>query len=378
MSDKRGLHLVLIFCFAAIIGAAGIAQVVIELRQGRDVQVLELFRREPSAENLRRFENRLEEQSWFAKQLRPPVQYARYRLVDDPGDKAVIGREGWWFYRPGVRFLVEPIEENADKKTGFEHAVLAIVDFRDQLARRGIRLLVVPVPGKASVYPDRLTGRLETPSSLYGHTHRLLEALAINDVETVDLQVSFSNAREAGQDALYLVRDTHWTPEGAELAATIVADRLVELDWIERGETHFETREVVVERPGDVLEMMQASTVEKRFEPQRVTCRQVIDPATGEPSKDDSASPVLVLGDSFLRIYERDEPGSAGFVSHLARSLRRPVASIVNDGGASTLVRQQLARQVHLLEGKRVVVWEYVERDVRFGLQGWQKVDLVE
>ena len=56
-------------------------------------------------------------------------------------------------------------------------------------------------------------------------------------------------------------------------------------------------------------------------------------------------SEVLILGDSFLRIYEQDEPGSAGFIAHLARELGQPLTSIVNDGGASTLVRQELARR---------------------------------
>ena len=51
-------------------------------------------------------------------------------------------------------------------------------------------------------------------------------------------------------------------------------------------------------------------------------------------------SEVLILGDSFLRIYEQDEPGAAGFIAHLARELGQPLTSIVNDGGGSTLVRQ--------------------------------------
>ena len=30
---------------------------------------------------------------------------------------------------------------------------------------------------------------------------------------------------------------------------------------------------------------------------------------------------VLVLGDSFLRVYERDDPGAAGFIAHLRGNL---------------------------------------------------------
>ena len=105
-------------------------------------------------------------------------------------------------------------------------------------------------------------------------------------------------------------------------------------------------------------------------------CEQVVLADTGELDRDAPDSPVLVLGDSFLRIYQTDAPRAAGFVSHLARALAQPVASIINDGGASTLVRQQLARAPKLLAGKKVVVWEFVERDVRFGTEGWQDVPL--
>ena len=87
-------------------------------------------------------------------------------------------------------------------------------------------------------------------------------------------------------------------------------------------------------------------------------------------------SEILVLGDSFLRMYERDEPGSGGFIAHLAWELKSPMASIVNDGGASTLVRQQLSRKPALLTNKKLVIWEFVERDILFGTEGWQQIPL--
>ena len=116
--------------------------------------------------------------------------------------------------------------------------------------------------------------------------------------------------------------------------------------------------------------------MERLFAPQSVDCTQVIDAASGTPYADDPNAPVLVLGDSFLRIFERDEPGSGGFVAHLAGQLGFGLSSIINDGGASTLVRQQLSRKPALLDGKKVVVWEFVERDIRFGTEGWQRVPL--
>ena len=63
-------------------------------------------------------------------------------------------------------------------------------------------------------------------------------------------------------------------------------------------------------------------------------------------------------------------------VAHLAFHLGRPLASIINDGGASTLVRQELFRRPQLLAHTKVVVWEFVERDLRLGTEGWQIVPL--
>jgi hypothetical protein len=96
----------------------------------------------------------------------------------------------------------------------------------------------------------------------------------------------------------------------------------------------------------------------------------------GSPYVDDPASECIVMGDSFLRMYETDEPGAAGFIAHLARRLARPLSSLVRDGGGSTIARRELASRPALLVGKRLVIWEFVERDIRFGMEGWKIVPL--
>ena len=93
------------------------------------------------------------------------------------------------------------------------------------------------------------------------------------------------------------------------------------------------------------------------------------------PFKDDfRKSEILILGDSFSRIYQTDSPVNAGWIAHFAKNVNRPVASIVSDGGASTLVREKLARKASVLKGKKLLIWEFVERDLRFGAEGWKDV----
>jgi len=350
----RRNQLLFIGFFLVVVSLPPLLQAGVEMARGRRPQFLDLFFMPPVQPRLRAWEQDLEQTSMTAQEVRPWVQYLWQHALGYAGEKVLIGREGWLFYKPDERYLVEP--------EAHEDPYLAILDFRDQLARQGTKLLVLPVPGKPSIYPEKLTWRAEG-KQIQSRTLDLMRRLQEAGVKTVDLFGAFHNLREAGKTALYLRNDTHWSPPAAEAAAEIVAACVRALGVPEGGIT-YQTRNVSSERSGDIAKMMQAPATEV------VQASQVID------YKDDPLSPVLVLGDSFLRIYQADAPKSAGFIAHLARALRRPLASIVNDGGASTLVRQELARRPELLRGKKLVIWEFVERDIRFGTEGWKLVPL--
>jgi hypothetical protein len=175
---------------------------------------------------------------------------------------------------------------------------------------------------------------------------------------------------------LYLRQDSHWSPEGARLAAGAVARRALDTGSVTRKGHAYGERAVSVKRLGDLVEMLRSPQIERALEPESLACLQVVDAGTNALYHDAAESEILVLGDSFLRIFEEDDPGQAGFIAHLARELGQPVTSIVNDGGASTLVRQALARRPELLANKKLVIWEFAERDIRSGTEGWQIVPL--
>ncbi len=376
---SRSAELALVISFLAILASGILIQTTVELRRGEVPGALELFRQKPTSTNLRAYERNLEEASMVARALRPWVQFAQFAWLRDGGEKALIGRDGWLFYKPGFDDRLS----RGTPVTGTNDPVEAIVGFRDALAARGTQLLVVPAPNKESVYPDRLTRRAASGQVRMSPAMRdLLSRLRSARVEYVDLFDLFAAARTNGAGPggapLYLAQDSHWSPLGVELAARAVAQRLADLGWIGRGTVDFRERPVTVERLGDVLRMLQSAPLERHAAAETVLCHQVVRPETGQPYQDEAQSEVLVLGDSFLRIYQQEEPGAAGFIAHLARELKRPITSLVNDGGASTLVRQELSRRPALLQHKRVVVWEFVERDLRLGTEGWQLVPLPE
>jgi hypothetical protein len=369
----------LILVFLGIIGSIPLIQVAVETSRGERPQALEIFRRKPTARNLRQYERSMEDGSWLAAKLRPWAQYIQFAWLKDGGDKALVGRDGWLFYGPGVHYLTQRPDERRAPSTATD-AVAAIVDLRDQLAARGIRLLVMPVPNKETVYPEKLTRRAAgMPTSLCLDTKEVLSRLKAADVEVLDLFELFTAGKARGvgpSPPLYLARDSHWSPAGVELAAQAVARRLLQQRWIKPGTVAYELRSSPTKRIGDILRMLKVPRLESDAVAETVPCSRVLRADTGEEYRDDAGSDVLVLGDSFLRIYQTDEPGAGGFIAHLASKLGQPVISIVNDGGASTLVRQELSRRPAWLASKKVVIWEFVERDIRLGSEGWQRVPL--
>ena len=324
---------------------------------------------------LRAFENKVEDENALVLAFRPKYQLAVWNVFNDPGEKVVLGAgEGrWLFYRQDVEFLVQPSPLDV-RSAKLDNPIQAILKFRDQLKAKGVELLVVITPGKPSIYPERLTGI--DGMKLAGHGKAILDSLTKLGLNTVDLYTPLLSAKsdDAKLGALYLDDDTHWTPRGAELAAGEIAKKvnaMVDAGQVNIGEPSMDyvVSDSLADRMGDIGEMSGLNKFNV-FKAQQVTGHVV------SPFKDDfRKSKILILGDSFSRIYQTDSPVNAGWIAHFAKNISRPVASIVSDGGASTLVREKLARKAGVLKGKKLLIWEFVERDLRFGAEGWKTIE---
>ena len=148
---------------------------------------------------------------------------------------------------PRSASLVESFPPSKDRQPDFQDPLAAVNDFHRQLADRGIQLLVVPVPGKASIYPDRVSSRAD-PGKIADSSHTLAFISRLNDagIPTIDLFGAFHQERRRDRltngEPLYLRQDTHWTPEGAELAAQTVAQRVLREGWVTAGSRGIRTK----------------------------------------------------------------------------------------------------------------------------------------
>ncbi|HYN19460.1 MAG TPA: hypothetical protein VE078_00755 [Thermoanaerobaculia bacterium] len=311
-----------------------------------------------------RFEDRLEEESWVVEDLLPPVQLFLTGLLGAGNEQVYPGRDRWLFHRPGVELLTGPAFSEED-------VLSALLDLRDDLAARGIRLVVLPAPAKATVHPERLTARPVRPPVQNASFSDLVRRLEREGIEVIDLAPLLVGAKSPQ----YLATDTHWTPDGMELAAKVLAG------WIEasvplQGRRQAWTREErQVEGVGDLGRMLELPPGQRLFAPQRVTVRPVLGWAP------DPAAEVLILGDSYTNVYSRSDLGwgtGAGLAEQLAFHLQRPVDRIALNAGGAWASRQALARELasgrDRLAGKRVVVVEFAARELAFG--DWRRIAL--
>lgn len=354
---------------------------------------------------VRAYEKEMENTSVAALGVRPVMQFMRYALLQNLGEKAIMGEQNWFYFMPDVQYLSRPyITEkrnyrdplsnvlDPDLLAADEKPLDKIVAFKEQLAKFGVEMLVVIVPGKPSIYPELCNAGMKAgQSGAFSHSLRFMAELRQRGVECVDLFTPFAQERlrdtEAG-DSLYLEKDTHWRGRGVLVAARTVAERVKQYPWYTTGTVEYAVDTVEVDREGDVgvmstLPAFKIRELGMRFPLEKTTCYQVYKVARDETGTEIErtlyrdelrASKVLILGDSFSRIYQTDEPRAAGWIANLARELGQPVASVVSDGGASTLVREKLARKPDVLKGKKLVIWEFVERDIRFGAEGWKDI----
>lgn len=311
----------------------------------------------------------------WAQSLKPFADDVRAQLEARPaGLKALIGQEGWLFFRGDLEYLLSgELRGQPDERDPYP----AIVDFRDQLAAKGIDLLVVFIPTKGEVYPERISAMAPEGARPYvaPYCRKLMAELAEAGVELVDLLPAFIDARAPAPDALYQDCDAHWTNRGVRLAASRIAERVKGYGWYAglggRPEA-YATREATFRRRGDLCDML-APDEKLAFRPQELKALQVIDP-DGQLYVDDPSSPIVVLGDSFTGVFELEDCKHAGLTAHLARELGVPIDLIMAQGSGPTIRGRFVRRGADAIARKKLVVWTVVSRDLYHYWSPWKLI----
>lgn len=292
-----------------------------------------------------------------------------------------LGEAGWLYYRPDLEavhgkgpFWQEPPSvARAPGQNTWQAPLPVLLDFANQLKERNIRLILVPVPTKTMMAGSGLglTESITRPATW----EEIFAELKNSGVETLDLVPLLAQLPEEDR---YLRHDTHWTPQAMETVAEAVARQIGKVPGLPARSYVRGTDTVRFE--GDLLEMLDLPDPAHfpAFGPEQVTLHPITDIATGQGPVPDPESPVVLLGDSFVNIFDdpslgltettsktEDNRRGAGFAAHLAARLGAGLDVIAVNGGGATAVRQELARRGdEAIRSKQVVVWVLSARDL--------------
>lgn len=304
------------------------------------------------------------------------------------------GRDGWLFFGPELRHISvgrfwgdRAIDVSQASNAEFADPIPAILDFKAQLDKAGIELILLPVPPKSVVYADKLTAKIQMlPQGLprFDLAHQEFYAeLRAKGVNVLDVATDFF-AHRSDADATYCRQDTHWSGRACVLAARRIAETVRDRAWlapIPKGKFSEAWRRVAIS--GDL--MMAGDKSPREVLPLRFVGTP--DPAaktTGglKPVETQRDSPVLLLGDSHALVFHDGEDmhtKGAGLADQLALELGFAVDLIAVRGSGATPARTDLMRRArkdaNYLAGKKLVVWCFSAREFTETM-GWQKVVL--
>ncbi|MDK9706511.1 MAG: hypothetical protein OEL83_05620 [Desulforhopalus sp.] len=361
--------------------------------EGKDQSAFALInaRNKGVLEAINKLETTLEEESLLRKVFLPPLQYVLLRFLGKGNDKAIPGRDGWLHFAPALDYLSGPpflhpkqLLVRATSHKLWEAPVqpdppTAIIAFKDELAARGIKLLVVPVPVKAAVQPDKISGR-PVPSPLANRSYQpFVQALEKSGVQVFDPRpVLAGYALQHGN--AYLATDTHWLPGAMQAVAAELAG-VIGKNFPELSDSGaFVAESQQVRGQGDIARMLTLPENVSLYPEEEVQIRQILT-SQQEFWQPDRDGQILLLGDSFTNIYSTAGLGwgaSAGLAEQLSHFLQSPIDLLArNDSGAYVtreMLAGELARGRDRLAGKKLVIWQFAERELAFG--DWRQIPL--
>jgi len=323
-----------------------------------------------------------ESQQEFRSELATRVQTS-----EKEGAAAFAETDGWLFLAGEFRLLSlgrfwgdEAPKVSRSRKPDLADPIPAIVDFQKQLKARGIDLLVVPVPPKAAIYPEKVSKGFDAGAADPAPVlRRFYEELRAAGIDVLDLSPLFIQNRHDKRAGVFCKTDSHWSGLGCVLAAQAIAEKIrAKLTSAAPGKDYVaQWKETEIK--GDLVGLLSPDA--QRPGPEKIPVRRISDKAGGgiEP---DASSPVVLMGDSHTLVFHDFLTERAGLVDQLAQELGFAPDLIGTRGSGATPIRISLYRRSlkdpGYLAKKKIVVWCFAAREFTEASEGWAKVPVAK
>jgi alginate O-acetyltransferase complex protein AlgJ len=294
----------------------------------------------------------------------------RFGTIEAPG--AIRAHDGWYFLAHELHAYAAG-SLTAARSSALGDPLSAIVAFNTMAASAGIKLLIVPVPGKIAVYPDKLDPAWNTDHRWDAEQLAFYQELRGHSVEVLDLLPDFLAMRKQGTE-VFCRQDSHWSPSGMQLASEAIQHWMSTQAWY-AGVAQLATTRVAqtIHANGDLATLLaDQSAPAEQLQVMRVE-------SAGHTVPTDRQSPIVLMGDSFTLVYHGDGllAEAAGLPDQLAALCSSPIDLIGVLGGGANGSRMILARRKDNLAGKKCLIWVFAARELSESSDGWKMIPVV-
>ena len=283
----------------------------------------------------------------------------RYLLMRAGNAQVRVGRDDWLFLSDEIQPWPQAAANTAAR-------IKMIAQVQKQLARDGVKLMVLLVPDKIRLYPQHAQHAQDWhyDAARYPQALKLLAAQKIAVVDPLP-------ALQATQQATYYRTDTHWNQVGAQIVAQQVAAQAKQLG-LNYTPTEFGPgkRMPEQERAGDLLRLMglEHSPNWLRPAPDLESPVKIEQTSADAPSSllDDEGVPVVLTGTSYS--------WRGQFHGYLQQALHAKVLNAAKDGaGFWQATRAYLADPAYRGAKPALLIWEIPERFLPAPLDAGEK-----
>ena len=320
-----------------------------------------------------------------------PFRTELARLASDAenADRIVVaGLDGWMFFGPELRHVSverfwgpEAAAVSRSRRARDADPLPAIQDLKRQLDDLGVGLLLVPVPPKAVVYPEKVSHAITPPIPVprFDLAHqRFYERLRADGIDVLDLTDLFIAERFHSDGPIYCRTDTHWSGTGCTVAAAAIAAIIRGKGWYRDLDTQpYAAAWYSTTITGDLTREDGVSGVQEELRLRGVVSGTVRDRSPVSP---DPNSPIVLLGDSHNLVFHAGSDmhaTGAGLPDQLAFELGLPIDLVAVRGSGATAARVNLLRRAQAdpeyWSRKQLVIWCFAAREFTES-DGWRIV----
>jgi len=250
----------------------------------------------------------------------------------------------------------------------------SMVEFHKLLEARGVELIVVPVPAKASIYPGKLASGFG-PGAATALTPYLAK-MKEQGLNVIDLEpIMLKHRADHPGEKLWCEQDAHYSPRTIEIIAELLKKEIQGKDWFESAEK----TELVRSEPKTlkiVGDQIVGSPWAGKVPKESLTVRYVgHGPAGGgalDPVEPDVDSPILLIGDSHTLVFQEGASSGmhcqgAGLLDQLAFELQVIPDHVGVRGSGLMQARRNLFQKAASNPGywdkKKLVIWVFSVRE---------------